>query len=454
MTKIGYVTWGNAAQVRSFQDFAHLLDDMLYLRELDRQDLGAYAAIIIPDVMDCVELRAHARQLNDYVRNGGFLIVFSIRDIENIIDVVDLKWLPVNARDWLWWTRPNPYLEVRQPEPRHPICDSISLADMSWHWMGALEKHPQAEHILTLDDDSLSLFMDFPNLEGGGRLMVTTLDPHGHNGERFMPATTRFLEAFYPWLNRELGIERGRRTSSLTYLRALDSTWDWEPPGLAETFEGTGINLRYHGLYDLDKTVLRESDFIYIPNNTDEIFLRSRAADFLAFLERGGHLILSSQPATPWLPFMSTFRAVAPRPFTNLKVRVRQDPLGFFANVSDEFDGWQGIFGQYARGWTDMPEGAIWLTDIGPADDPKPADWLWKYPAPDDTGGYLFMHNGDSIVRYPDHGPHGPCLLRDVCKGIVAASETAARPARPSYPNLSWGPCDCHRAQRFVAEAH
>nr|WP_299503032.1 hypothetical protein [uncultured Rhizobium sp.] len=450
MGKIGYVTWGNAAQVRSFQDFAYLLDDMLYLRELDRHDLGAYAAIIIPDVMDCVELRAHARQLNDYVRNGGFLIVFSIRDIENIIDVVDLKWQPVNARDWLWWTRPNPYLEVRQPEPRHPICDSISLADMSWHWMGALEKHPKAEQILTLDDDSLSLFMDFPNLQGGGRLMVTTLDPHGHNGERFMPATTRFLEAFYPWLNRELGIDREKKTFSLTYLRALDSTWDWEPPGLAETFEGTGITLRYHGLYDLDETVLRASDFIYIPNNTDEIFLRGRAADFLAFLERGGHLILSSQPAIPWLPFMSTFRTVAPRPFTNLKVRVRQDPLGFFSNVSDEFDGWQGIFGQYARGWTEMPEGAIRLTDIGPADDPKPADWLWKYPTSDDKGGYLFMHNGDSIVRYPDHGQHGPCLLRDICNGIIAARGKPPRPERQSYPNLSWVMCDCHRPQRFM----
>ncbi|WP_141649769.1 hypothetical protein [Rhizobium sp. PDO1-076] len=229
------MTWGNAAQVRSFQDFAHLLDDVLYLRELDRHDLGAYAAIIIPDVMDCIELRAHARQLNDYVRNGGFLIAFSIRDIENIIDVVDLKWQPVNARDWLWWTRPNPYLEVRQPEPRHPICDAISLADMSWHWMGALEKHPDAAHILTLDDDSLSLFMDFRNLQGGGRLMVTTLDPHGHNGERFMPATTRFLEAFYPWLNRELGIDREKRLlaspicARLT-ARGIGNRRDWPKP--------------------------------------------------------------------------------------------------------------------------------------------------------------------------------------------------------------------------------
>jgi hypothetical protein len=450
MKKIGYITWGNASQVRSFQDFAHLLDDMLYLRDLDRSDLSTYAAIVVPDVMDCIALKAHARQLNDYVRNGGFLIVFSIRDFENIIDVVDLKWHPVNARDWLWWTRPNPYLEIRQPTPKHPICDAISLADMSWHWMGALEKHPDAEQILTLDDDSLSLFMDFRKLEGGGRLMVTTLDPHGHNGERFMPATTRFLQAFYPWLNRELGIDRNKPAVTLTYLRALDSEWDWEPPGLAETFEGTGITLRYLGLYDLDAAALRETDFLYIPNNTDEIFLQSRAPDILRFVEQGGHLLLSSQPAIPWLPFMSTFRAVAARPFTNLKVRVRQDPFGFFSHAGAEFDGWQGVFGQCARGWTDMPDGALWLTDIGPENDPKPADWLWKYPTAGGKGGYIFMHNGDNIVRYPDHGTDGPCLLRDICKGLMQAQDNAAPLDRP--PHFGWAFCNCHRPQRFAAE--
>ena len=39
-----------------------------------------------------------------------------------------------------------------------------------------------------------------------------------------------------------------------------------------------------------------------------------------------------------------------------------------FSNMDDDFDGWQGIFGQYARGWTDMPDGAIWLTDVGTPD--------------------------------------------------------------------------------------
>ena len=98
MKRIGYITWGNASQVRSFHDFAHLLDDMLYLRELERHDLSRYAALIVPDVMDCATLRRYARQLNDYVRGGGFLVVFSVDGIAELIDVVDLKWHPVNTR--------------------------------------------------------------------------------------------------------------------------------------------------------------------------------------------------------------------------------------------------------------------------------------------------------------------------------------------------------------------
>ena len=300
---------------------------------------------------------------------------------------------------------------------------------MSWHWFGGFEKHPGAQHILNLDDDSLSLFMDFRDLEGGGRLMVTTLDPHGHNGERFMPATTRFLQGFYPWLNRELGIDRNAGQFTLTYLQSHDSRWDWEPPGLAETFDRPGERLLYHPLYELDDPVFAQSDIICLPNNIDEIYLKSRADDFLRYLERGGHLVISTQPAIPWLPFLSPFRAVPPRPFTNIKARIRQDPFGMFRNMDEGFDGWEGIFGQYARGWTDPPEGAIWLTDVGAADDPKPADWLWRYPTASGKGGYVFAHNGDNLVRYPDRGPHKQCLLRDICVGLLSAAQSSATPA-------------------------
>ncbi|MDR1647992.1 MAG: hypothetical protein LBR88_08170 [Zoogloeaceae bacterium] len=36
-----------------------------------------------------------------------------------------------------------------------------------------------------------------------GRIFVTTLDPCYHHGSRFMPAASRLLRGFLPWLARQ-----------------------------------------------------------------------------------------------------------------------------------------------------------------------------------------------------------------------------------------------------------
>jgi hypothetical protein len=399
--KIAYITWGCASQITSFQDFASHLDDMIYLRELDRHDLSRYAAVVVPDSTDSIGLRRHAVQLNAYIRNGGFLIIFGCKDVHEWLDVVTLGWRDVNAKDRLWWTKPEPYLEIHQPEPRHPLCEVIPLKDMSWHWFGVFHPHPEGWSALNLDDDSGSVLLDFQNLGGGGRLMVSTLDPHVHNGERFMPATTRFLQGFYPWLNRELGIDRKRATFVVTYLQCYPRSGEWVGEGLAETFASTGGTLKLRPAYQLDAGDLAATDILYIPHIQDQFYLRSIQPLLLDFLARGRHMIICSEPAIPWLPFIHAFEAIPPRPFTNLKVRVRNDPLGFFRNMPADFDGWSGVFGQYARGWSEMPKGAVWLTEVGSPHDPRPADWLWQYPTDNGKGGLVFMHNGDNMIRYP-----------------------------------------------------
>ena len=142
--RIAFLTWGNGSQIRSFHDFNHLLDDMLYLGDLERHDLSQYAAVVVPDAMDSEAVRAHAGALNTYVRQGGFLVVFGGKDTAEWIDVVELEWKPIHARDWLWWTKPGTRLEIHQPEPRHPISDSIPLREMGWHWSGVFGLHPAA----------------------------------------------------------------------------------------------------------------------------------------------------------------------------------------------------------------------------------------------------------------------------------------------------------------------
>ena len=44
MKKIAYLTWGCASQITSFQDYSRLLDDMIYLRELETHGYVKYGA--------------------------------------------------------------------------------------------------------------------------------------------------------------------------------------------------------------------------------------------------------------------------------------------------------------------------------------------------------------------------------------------------------------------------
>ncbi|MFK0276590.1 hypothetical protein ACIQUG_23165 [Ensifer sp. NPDC090286] len=413
--RIAYIHWGNSWQLRSFQDFNHYIDDLIYIHDLPRFDLSTYAAVIMPDAMDAAAPIPHRQQLNAYLKGGGFLVV-SLQGHADWLEIPGLEWTPGNCRDWLWWTK-GERLEVSFTQPLHPITDSIPLSHMSWHWGGSYNVPEGARSILEIDGGRGSLFLDFPSLPGGGRLLLSTLDPHSHNGQRFMPATTRFLQSFYPWLNRELGIKRPSN-NRFTYLQCSHVPSEWHPAWIEESLERAGFETLFSPLYELGPQLLEKTDTLYIPSSHDEFFLKSRSDDLLAFLARGGNLVICAEPCQPWLPFMAPFHAVSPRPFTNIKVRVRNDRFGIFADLGDDFDGWEGIFGQYARGWSDPPPGAIWLTDVGPEGDPKPADWLWQYPTTTGRGGYVFMHNGDNMTRYPDRGPKKEALVANVCLAL------------------------------------
>ncbi|MEO3387785.1 hypothetical protein [Mesorhizobium sp. CAU 1741] len=203
MKGIGFVTSGDGAQLQCYLDYSAYLDDELYLRTLDNVDLAAYRALVIPDFSNQDLLRRHSRQISDYLLAGGFLIVFEPNRMDEWLDTVEVQWFSRETEDWKWWMRPGGRMEAYQPEPYHSMARAIPLADMCWHFFGAFRLPLDATPILNLDDDEGCLMYD--QKVGSGRLIASTIDPHTHHGRRFMPATTRFLNGFYPWLRAEVG---------------------------------------------------------------------------------------------------------------------------------------------------------------------------------------------------------------------------------------------------------
>lgn len=205
--RIAYIHRGNSWQLRSFQDFRHYLDDLIYIHDLSKVDLSSYAAVVMPDAMDVAAALPHAQQHNGYLYGGGFLVV-CLQGHSDWLDIPGLEWTPGNCRDWLWWTK-GERLEVRFSEP--------------------------------------------------------------HNGQRFMPATTRFLQSFYPWLNRELGIERPLR-NRFTYLQCSHVPSEWHPEWIEESLGQAGFETQFNPLYQLGPELLGATNTIYLGSSHDEFF--------------------------------------------------------------------------------------------------------------------------------------------------------------------------------------
>ncbi|EYR82503.1 hypothetical protein AKG11_23655 [Shinella sp. SUS2] len=183
-------------------------------------------------------------------------------------------------------------------------------------------------------------------------------------------------------------------------------------------------------VYDLETIDLAEVDVVMLSGMADQIFLKSIEAKLVDYLAGGGHFLLNGHILLPFLPCLSPFRAVPPKPFTNWMIRPAQ-PGAYFGRMDFEnFHRHEGILGQYARGFSDAPAGAQWLCLIGgPGPDGTvlegPVDWVWRMPG----GGKVFMHNGDHIEQFCSDPRQQPNLFHDILNALVFSDEPPAAPA-------------------------
>jgi hypothetical protein len=107
---------------------------------------------------------------------------------------------PLHAEptNWWWWLDPHGDLGVSITKSDHPLFERLTLRDITWHLHGFFDPLPGAEILAVGPGERAILYVD--EVTTSGRMIVTSLDPFFHHGHHFMPATTRFLDGFLPWL--------------------------------------------------------------------------------------------------------------------------------------------------------------------------------------------------------------------------------------------------------------
>lgn len=151
--------------------------------------------LLVPCRMPPPRMIPLAPLVRSHLDAGGTVVAMGESRSDLWLDDVAFTSEPTN---WWWWLEPGAKLGVRLAAPTHPLMCGQTDASLAWHLHGWFDPPPQADVLVRDGADRPILYLDESSTNG--RLVVTSLDPMYHHGSHFMPATTRFLDAFLPAL--------------------------------------------------------------------------------------------------------------------------------------------------------------------------------------------------------------------------------------------------------------
>lgn len=174
------------------------LDDILYLDDFRPRHLQAAQALLVPCRTPATQLKRYQDELHAFMAAGGWVIAMGETDHSAWLADIEVE---ARATNYWWWLEPGADLGLRFAHPEHDLFQFIDPGDAAWHIHGVFQPPADAVSLVDYRDEG-SLLYERP--VGAGRLIATTLDPFYHHGNFFMPATTRFLHGFMPWLRHRL----------------------------------------------------------------------------------------------------------------------------------------------------------------------------------------------------------------------------------------------------------
>lgn len=178
--------------------YARFFDHLVRPEELDTVTLTDFDGVLVPCRTPANRMMPHSPMIRAYLDASGTVIATGESHSE--------QWLPGFAfhsqpTNYWWWLDQNADLGVRISKPDHPLFDHMDPTALTWHLHGWFDAAEGAEVIATNAEGGPILVID--EVTTRGRMILTTLDPFYHHGSHFMPATTRFLDGFLPWVREE-----------------------------------------------------------------------------------------------------------------------------------------------------------------------------------------------------------------------------------------------------------
>ncbi|AKR54440.1 hypothetical protein XM25_01180 [Devosia sp. H5989] len=187
--------------IESFESprFAGYFDRLVRPEDLGSVDLHAFNVVLIPCRTPADRMEASKEQLLAYLDQGGTIVATG--ESESQLFLPGIAFTPQPTNFW-WWLTPGADLGVRVAAPDHPLFARLTQRDVTWHLHGWFDP-PEGVQVLAVNGEGKPiLYID--EVTTRGRMVITSLDPFFHHGSHFMPATTRFLEGFLPWMRNDL----------------------------------------------------------------------------------------------------------------------------------------------------------------------------------------------------------------------------------------------------------
>ncbi len=201
MNKLAVLDSGTGYHIVSLHGvFAPYFHRVIYLPRLSAQDLEGVRVLIIPCASSLEQLMAKKEIFTQFLARGGVLFVGGRNAPERWLDGIKAVKLPFN---YWWWLDERARIDLKCHAPDYGLFKYERFENCLWHYHGGYELPRGAQNIIAHEGTGESVFFDC-NGFGGGRLILTSLDPFYHHGSFFMPNATKLLRALLEFLTKDI----------------------------------------------------------------------------------------------------------------------------------------------------------------------------------------------------------------------------------------------------------